>query len=565
MSKIQKIFNNDTVLGCLGCVVIILLCMPYLVLGEDSYITIHDNLDGIISNLKLLKDNHALFDPDAVLPIMDGIGRSSFGNEWNLTLIPFAILPCYWANVVNVIIVKLTAFIGLFLLMRRHIVEKLYPTIAMLIALAFACIPFNYATCCGISAAGVPLLAYAFLNLRDKRKPWLSYLLITYYALGSFLAFSGLFVCLYIFVYGVYLYMQEHQVNANYLIGFILLCCIYALTNISLFTSFFLDSEYISHRSEFMRGELLSLDGVFKDWRLGILHGQYHAGVFPAVYALVIYAISIIVKRTKIMWTIGGIWLSILVFVLIAKCLPFIFPSIHIFQEFQFDRFYFLYPAVCFAMLAIAIDNINCVVASHSRMFNSAMAILCVFMSIQMLRTDDEIKKNWKHLYKANYVQEPTYRHFYAEDLFNAIADDMQMENRANVKVASVAMFPAIAEYNGFYCIDGYLSDYPLAYKKNIRSIIKSELDKNESIRRYFDLWGSRCYLYSAEEQGEFLHNKNDGFAIADLDFDISALSNIGCEYIYSAVPLPSLPNVEFCKSYDTSDSFWRIFVYRVQ
>lgn len=564
MNKLLNILRNDRIVGMLGMMLLLVICLPYIILGKDAYITIHDNLDGVISNLKLLKDNHALFDQDAILPMMGGIRRSSFGNEWNLTLLPFAFLPCYWANVVNILVVKITAYIGMFLMLRKHLTKELHPVIVMLVSLAFSCAPF-YATCCGISAAGIPLLVYAFINLQDNRHLVLSYLLVIYYALGSYLPFSGMFLCAYLFAYGIYLYCKEHMLTKYYVYAFALLCGIYLLTNYHLLLSFFADSSYVSHRTEYSLVQLSSLRDTIDSWWNWMQNSQCHSGFFSAKFCIIIFLISLLIRRTKKMWIAGGVCLSVVILVFAMKCLPFIFPNIHLFQEFQFDRFYFLYPAVCFAMVAVSFENISVRFPSYYRIIGLCLVVVGLCLVAITVQKDDEVRRNWKHIIKPSYVQEPTYRQFFAEDIFDAIGEDIQISDRSSVKVASVAMYPAVAEYNGFYCIDGYMSDYPLSYKHAFRPIIAHELQKDEFLSMYYGTWGNRCYLLSSENGLTFLRRKDCDFSISNFDINVSVLSNLGCQYIFSAVPLPNLKGLSYINSYDFPSSYWRVYVYQIK
>lgn len=329
------------------------------------------------------------------------------------------------------------------------------------------------------------------------------------------------------------------------------------------------DSSILSEDDNILT-TVIEFNHVSKQYRHGFIRTQTlswtlknHAGRFPAIYAIIVYVVSLICRRTKLMWTIGGIWLSIVVFVLIAKFLPVLFPSIHLFQEFQFVRFYFLYPAVGFVMLALAIDNLCAIPHSYCRMASVLGIVLCVVIMYQLVRSDSEIYKNWKSVLNTNYVIKPTYRHFYAEDIFNEICSDLQITERREIKVVSVALHPAIAEYNGFYCIDGYMSDYPLSYKHAFRRVIASELEKDSGLQKYFDYWGNRCYLFSAENGKNFLRSKNESIII-NVDINKEALTEMGGQYVFSSVPIIS-DELLFFNSYDAEESFWRIYVYQVQ
>jgi hypothetical protein len=63
-------------------------------------------------------------------------------------------------------------------------------------------------------------------------------------------------------------------------------------------------------------------------------------------------------------------------------------------------------------------------------------------------------------------------------------------------RVVSIGLHPAVAQYNGLYTLDTYNNFYPLSYKHQFLNIIAPELNKNKSLKSYFDLWGGRCYIF---------------------------------------------------------------------
>src|SRR5699024_9806710 len=89
-------------------------------------------------------------------------------------------------------------------------------------------------------------------------------------------------------------------------------------------------------------------------------------------------------------------------------------------------------------------------------------------------------------------------------------------------KVGSAGLYPSIALYNGFYCIDGYSNNYSLEYKHEFRKIIENELNKNESLKAYFDDWGNRCYLFSSEIPFQYYFTKDSQVVIRDWDINIT-------------------------------------------
>lgn len=85
---------------------------------------------------------------------------------------------------------------------------------------------------------------------------------------------------------------------------------------------------------------------------------------------------------------------------------------------------------------------------------------------------------------------------WFAEDLMQEI-DDAIGRDKSTYRVAHLGISPAPSLMHGFYTVDGYSNNYPLEYKHRFREVIAAELEKNEEVRVYFDLWGNRCYLFN--------------------------------------------------------------------
>ena len=85
--------------------------------------------------------------------------------------------------------------------------------------------------------------------------------------------------------------------------------------------------------------------------------------------------------------------------------------------------------------------------------------------------------------------------------------------------MVSLGIDPAAALYHGFYSLDGYSNNYPLSYKHRFREVIAPELAKSEYLTDYFDDWGNRCYMFSAECPGYYTIEKK-GFRFMDYSID---------------------------------------------
>src|SRR5690625_3693708 len=81
---VYKHFSNHKLI-ILACVVILAYLMPYYVLGENTHIRVHDNLDSNIVWYKMLAESGMIFAaPDATLPnVINGLPRSALPSAFD--------------------------------------------------------------------------------------------------------------------------------------------------------------------------------------------------------------------------------------------------------------------------------------------------------------------------------------------------------------------------------------------------------------------------------------------------------------------------------------------------
>ena len=128
-----------------------------------------------------------------------------------------------------------------------------------------------------------------------------------------------------------------------------------------------------------------------------------------------------------------------------------------------------------------------------------------------------------------------------------------------------MSSFYCIIWDNGFYTADGYCVNYPLKYKHKFRKIISKELQKNITLKRGFDEWGNRCYMFINQIGYNFIRKKNDVFPIV-VELNSSALLDLGVKYIFSSYEIENYNknNLSYLGSYTTQDSPWKIYLYKV-
>ena len=170
-------------------IAIVLLGMylaPMFIMGENSHIRLHDNLDSNIAWYKVLKDNQQLFGPidDTIAQIINGLPRNAFGTEFSGIEWLHYFLPSMTAYAISQAIVRVFAFAGMYLLLKKHFMQgEAFVAIRVFTALAFSLTPFWPSGM--LSTLGHPLALYAFLNIRSRDssyKDWLILGLLPFYS-----------------------------------------------------------------------------------------------------------------------------------------------------------------------------------------------------------------------------------------------------------------------------------------------------------------------------------------------------------------------------------------------
>jgi hypothetical protein len=162
------------------------------------------------------------------------------------------------------------------------------------------------------------------------------------------------------------------------------------------------------------------------------------------------------------------------------------------------------------------------------------------------------------------YRDKPTVKQFYAEDLFTEIKDYIALPQE-EYRVASIGIHPAIAQFNGFYTLDTYNNFYPLSYKHQFRKIIEKELAKNKTIQKYFDQWGGRCYIYTAQLGKRYMIKKDSKRHLKNLELNTAVFKEMGGRYIFSAIPIDNAAKNKLTleKVFVTKTSAWKIYLYK--
>lgn len=571
------------VLGALG--ILLLFMLPRLILGENSYVTIHDNLDSELVWRMIMTEGGKLIGDTAATPrIMNGFPARLFPSQLNVTVWLFLFLSPFKAYVVNELLVHLVAYVGMFLLLKHHVLSSTkYKWIVAGVAFAFASLPFF--SIYGISIAGQPLLLFAFLNLNKNSGKPTDYLIILLYAFYSSLPLVGFFVIAALVAWQIVHFYRFRNVSVQVLGGFVMLIMAYTVAEHNLIYTMLLDPDYVSHRTSFSSNyrSIHDIKSIVEMAATRFVFGHYHAvSVHRPVFIAIIMALIVAWKRRA--YSQYGLIVTFTAVAFIFSCWYPIYHSyllegikekVQLVNTFDLSRFNWFHPLLWFLLLAMSLK----VILDYHRWGKVMASILLVlqlgFCLGSTTEAHNEFRVNTelilaKHSdFNSNLLQHNltlSYKEFYSEKLFDEVKAYLNRPMQ-DFRVASVGMHPSIAQYNGFYTLDGYQNNYPLDYKLKFREIIEEELSKAAYLQNDYDRWGNRFYLFVSELSDKYGNIKSAQVEVNNLELNTTAFRNLGGEYILSAVKINNYKQnrLKLENIFEQADSPWRVYLYKVE
>lgn len=573
---IKRFVNKYYLVFLIGLITIIIV-LWYLLSGGNHIFYVHDNLDSNFVFYKILGESGKLFaSNETIVPgIMNGLPRATYPSELNVLTLLYSIFKPERAYLINEIAAKLVAYAGMFLLLAGYVFKTKNYVNGILVAgfsVAFAFLPFY--PWGGLSVAGQPLVLWAYLNIRQNRHHASDWLIIGLMPFYSSLILSGIFFLVLISFLFLRDTLKKLTINYRFLFSIVFMSIGYLIGEYRLLLTLF-NSVFISHRVEFVK-EALSFSAMLASCKSMLLNGQYHAHSLQAFYILpfILIASFILILPTKVrkyfifVFIVLGIlalslsqinvfdWNRFIsttllvinpyylfgIFILITSIFFFnkmchegllslgilaiaiwygawqsefilsIKNAIPFINQIQFDRFYFLNSLLWFLLFAFVAQKL---VENEKR---SLILIIAIVASQIAYSAGMATKETWR--------QPMSLEQFYLPELF-AEAKQVIGKPVDTYRVASIGIEPLVAAYNGFYTLDGYCANYPLHYKHEFRKIIEGELAKDENCRKYFDNWGSRCYIF-------YCQKIVDGKSIENLSLNTKQFKGMGGEFIFS-------------------------------
>jgi hypothetical protein len=541
---------------------------PHLVLGEASFVTIHDSLDSEVVWRHMLRAAGAGLDPDARIDqVMNGLSRGSFPSGLSLFYALFVPFEPFWAYVAHKGIVHAVAFLGMWGLLRRHVLPA--PElrgVVLGVALCFGLTP-HYSVF-SLSIAGQPLLLMALLDLwKGPGRGW-DWAIVAAFPFCSSFTHVGTFIVALLGAAVVAERVRTGRVPGRLLASAGLLLALYLVVEHALIATMFL-SDVASHRE--IRGiRTLELGAALERGLRNFLHGQYHAvSRHELVLVFVVAASFPLPDSGRRRWLVLGLGaaLAISLFYGIFGSWAGVAPlkqQLLVFRHYQFTRIHWLHPLLWSLLFGLALARLATLRIGSRRLGTALVALAIALQAGQLLRHSPEWRANLDILRHGSESEHVSFEEFVSAELFREIARFIARP-QAEYRVASVGLPPAVAQWNGFYTLDSYQYSYPLDYHRAFRRVFAGELAKDEDLRLYYDTWGCRAKIFSAELGGRSQRGTGQT-TIEDLQLDVGALRALGGEYLLSAYRIGNAAELGLTRleRFEAPASPWRVHLYGV-
>ncbi|MCD7836980.1 MAG: DUF6044 family protein [Lachnospiraceae bacterium] len=556
-----------------GLAAVLFMALPYILLGQDSVFVYHDQLDGELIAY-ILQAKH-LFGGDTLPEFMGGVYKTALTVPAPAALLIFKAMSPFAALVVMQLFGSIIGYVGMYGLVKYATGRSI---IAAAVGVIYGYLPFLPVY--GLSQYGIPMLIWTLLYAAKKKTkdaviPAIIYGVV--YALNSSLVLVGFAVLGSMAVWMLILLINRQKGTCR-IMAVVWLCMliVYIVENISLIMQTLgISDTYVSHKTEYT----LLADTYVGGFVSAFINGGEHSGDFHRYFTWLILLEAVCCLLPYVRARIKNMRILKVMYICVAvnACFALITAlwngelgvmlrsNFGALGAFQMDRFLWMSP--CLWYLAFAC-SLALLIEAGAAAFLPVAVMLAVCGGRVLLGSS--LKPNLQKMINPEYGA-ISFNDYYAVGVLDKVDEfitELTGRQKEEYRVVSLGIDPAAALYHGFYCLDGYSNNYSLEYKHRFRQIIASELDKSDYLSEYFDGWGNRCYLFSAECPGYYTIEKG-GFYFQEYSIDTDALRSMGGEYIISAA---YIANAQECgltllseEPFETQESYYRIYLYGLQ
>ena len=570
----KKSFRNDQFLFIAFLILLFILSIS-LMNPAGTFFESWDFLDSMFGYQYLRAKHVSFFEFGSVIPeVLGGLQIDALGiSDLGFESLSYRLFDPFTANALIEALTRILAFMGFCLLIRKlKYLNDSRGVLSGISALTFALIPWHPHL--GMTIALQPLfIAILFSNIKTR------FVLKTFiiFILTQNISFAlGGFVDLLIFLVILILLRKNQLSMFRYLVLFCTCLFGFLIANIRLVHLLFF-TNFQSHRVDWVKDDHLLELSKFPQFSVefwtAITQGIPHIGNPQSI------RFFIPLSKDWEFWYFGvGVVGFSISLVFIASVFAWLrsvrsgadgldrnFPPLFlplIFSQLGLIAFYisessgmtnFKYISEVpwqVSRVAIIVPTLTCVVFAISiseilRMISSKPIILAsVFLICTIIVQACYVyfPLNGRIRESIDFSPPQNISAYYQQSTYQQIKKLVSNEADMTPGVLSYGLDPMIASFNGLMSIDGYSSNYSREYKKKFRNIIQEQLEMNVEWRQYYDMWGSRAYLFY---QGE------------NPSIDWCAAASMDARFLLSKVRITTADLV-FMEKVDT------IFVYRL-
>lgn len=576
----KKNATADIVIYMIMAIVIAVILIPMIVLRENYYFTVHDYLDSWPSLFKVLRRGGIFFNPDGQMPILNGMSASYLYFDFGIYRILNFFFGFIWGEIINKALAIGIGIVAMYQLLDYIFPQNLSKNQKKILALAYAITPVY--PLWSISFAVLPLLFRIFIFYYNNPQKSVSKKIILFLMFGFFVYFPciGIFV---VMLWGVGIIgniIFSRKININLIISLFLMGISSIIFNINIVIYMLkgigLNKSLLQKNVD--RTFTESLKWLVLRMKAGGVSGQYHAN--PVVKTIIVPVcviggcILFILyfrhkycekKRMLLIWRNSIIGIAICSFIyscdengyieiIIKKILPML-------KGFNFGRILYFNNILWYIAFAAILR------AFFSEGNKRIAAYIIVLLQVINILLQRGYYQNTADntLYYSEVKQDSqrvTYKEFFDVDYFEKLKEEMKYKDEG---VISIGYEPAVAMYNGFNTLDGYICTNPLDYHNEFRKIIAPALEESDELAKIYDGWGGRIYAYIDGYSVE--PDKEKNIEEKELLINTEAFEELGGKYILSRCKISNAEelNLKLYLDMDSEDSIYHVFVYTIE
>jgi len=573
---LKIIKNNCSLLITAG---FLILCAVYVfIYGENIYAPRFDTLDDWLLRYKLLSDNNLFWNNSGIAPFLNGLDRKYLFSDLKAVSWLFMIFPNFTAYIILLFLKVITAVSGfLFLGKTADKNYKQHVNIILFCGFLYGIIPCFQGE--SLSFSSLPFLIGLLIMFFRKPELKTALLLFIYPLFSSFVHF-GVFIIFYLLLAAAAFRILKGRFKLRILAAALILLSGYMITEYNILLSFFTAEETVrtSWRAPHYYYHFENLV-MLKNFLASFIIGHHMAG---GMQGLVVFPVCIIYFTLKNLdyirkqnfkgmlfdyynWIFAALIINSFIFCLYySSFTDYLWQIIPQIRGYNYSRIIWSSPFLWYSAFAAALINFP-----KFKYSSILKCIICSFAASILLFTKPSshakltmIRENIDMLYcalKGCPQKELTYAQFYSKSLFDKIKKDI---NYSGERSCAFGFFPAVLEYNKIYTIDGYMSYFPLKYKKQFTALIKPELESisPEAAQDFYtNIWGGEIYL-----SPRILYNPE--ITHADININGKIFKDMGGVYIFSRVIIDNYKekNLEFVSEYTDENSPYTVYLYKI-